>query len=250
MGKKQYDWTQALPMFGPKVVMNFWAKVDQKAADECWPWVASLFRDGYGCFSMPFNDGEQRTRKASRVAWAIVHGRWPEADELVEHTCDTTSALNVKHGKHGYRRCCNPRHLVLGSNDSNMQRMAETKRASQGDGHWTRQRPDDVLRGEKVGTSKIGRNDVLTMRIAFLFAETWGMKGLGVQLAVEFKVTTALVSQVKLNQWWKDAVVPERLVAIVKRLPRPSSLDDVVTFSKRLVGATEAELLDLEKSLQ
>lgn len=83
---------------------RFWDKVDrtpgQGPRGDCWLWMASCKRDGYGQFKL---DG--RMRKAHRVAMILTHGHEPRGQAL--HSCHV-------------RRCCNPAHLRDGTAVENM----------------------------------------------------------------------------------------------------------------------------------
>lgn len=88
---------------------RFWSKVNIRECDECWPWMASVNRDGYGKFK-----DRGTVINASRAAWARTSGQTLTALErskvVVRHTCDNP-------------RCCNPSHLVQGSQGDNMADM-------------------------------------------------------------------------------------------------------------------------------
>ena len=76
---------------------RFWAKVDVRGPDECWPWLGCVGSDGYGHFKL-----NGKPVPAHRVAAGIegeAHGR---------HTCDTPL-------------CCNPAHVVEGTHKQNME---------------------------------------------------------------------------------------------------------------------------------
>lgn len=81
---------------------TFMAKVDVRGPDECWPWLASKNRDGYGKFK---DNGTVVT--ASRMALELHLDKrlW---GQIVCHTCDNPE-------------CCNPKHLYAGSQSQNMQ---------------------------------------------------------------------------------------------------------------------------------
>lgn len=84
---------------------DFWAKVDRRGPDECWPWKAATFKKkgkqmGYGRHA-----GSGPYTYAHRCAWIFTHGPIPEG-RLVMHACD-----NVL--------CCNPAHLSLGTDLDN-----------------------------------------------------------------------------------------------------------------------------------
>lgn len=75
----------------PSTVDRFWAKVDSRDGDECWPWVAKA-RKGYGQFPL---DG--RFIRAHRFAYELAVGPIPEGYQI-HHVC-------------GNRLCCKPGHL-------------------------------------------------------------------------------------------------------------------------------------------
>lgn len=75
---------------------RFWAKVDRRGPDECWPWLTGRTAKGYGEFTIG-----SRSLKASRVAWELTQGQILDGLNVC-HTCDNPP-------------CCNPAHLWLGT---------------------------------------------------------------------------------------------------------------------------------------
>ena len=55
------------PWLDPDIVARFWAKVDRRGDDECWPWLASTRSKGYGAFAYTFN-GKSINDRANRFA--------------------------------------------------------------------------------------------------------------------------------------------------------------------------------------
>lgn len=88
---------------------RFWAKVDRRGPDECWPWLASKNRFGYGMFDHGF---------AYSFARELLFGPLPvDPPEdgthwTVDHTChDPETCAGGATCPH--RACVNPNHLEI-----------------------------------------------------------------------------------------------------------------------------------------
>jgi hypothetical protein len=90
---------------------RFWEKVQKGGDNECWPWIGCIKGKGYGNLRM-----NKVYLGTSRVGWMIVHGVDPYPLHVL-HTCDN-------------RRCCNPTHWFLGTNNDNIQDMSRKFRNS------------------------------------------------------------------------------------------------------------------------
>jgi hypothetical protein len=77
---------------------EFWALVDKRGPDECWPWMGPINIDGYGA-------GMNMT--AHRKAFSLHHGREIPKGAWICHHCDNPP-------------CCNPAHLYEGDRRTNM----------------------------------------------------------------------------------------------------------------------------------
>jgi|GEM_PF-1714746 len=103
---------QAMRAAYPPVLERFWAKVDRRGPDECWPWTSTRNDQGYGMFSLP---GHQHIY-AHRFAYELLVGPIPEGLTL-DHLC------RVRH-------CVNPAHLEPVTNRENSLR-GESQAAQQ-----------------------------------------------------------------------------------------------------------------------
>lgn len=93
------------------VKARFWAKVDVRGPDECWPWTSSATPAGYGRFQF------------LRRAWSATHislsidGRPRINGLLALHSCDNP-------------RCVNPAHLWWGNYVDNAKDMTDRGRCA------------------------------------------------------------------------------------------------------------------------
>lgn len=81
---------------------RFWAKVDKRGPDECWPWTATGNQKGYGFFSY-----KCQNVVASRFCLIIEGFFPPQTGMFALHSCDNP-------------RCVNPAHLRWGTASDNM----------------------------------------------------------------------------------------------------------------------------------
>jgi HNH endonuclease len=81
---------------------RFWGKVEKHREDECWNWLGACFKSGYGAFGVRASV----TPRAHKMAYELTVGKVPDGMVLL-HTCDNT-------------KCCNPKHLVCGTQKDNI----------------------------------------------------------------------------------------------------------------------------------
>lgn len=145
-------------------VAAFWAAVDRRGVDECWPWKQQRLPDGYGRWTMG-----RRSVLAHRAAFVLSGGVLTEAAPLVLHSCDNPP-------------CCNPRHLSAGTHRANTRQAIERGRYV-------------ALRGEANGHSKLTAADVAEIRRRYV-------KGSSGVLAREFGVHRTLIWQIATGKVW------------------------------------------------
>lgn len=95
---------------------RFWERVAIGDEHECWNWSRSMGSHGYG----QAWDGIT-VRLAHRCAWELAHGRIPDG-LTVDHLCRN-------------RRCCNPGHLQLLTNQENAAGNGHSLKESCPSGH-------------------------------------------------------------------------------------------------------------------
>lgn len=153
-------------LIGVSVEERLRAYVDQRGADECWPWTRWCDEDGYGDICI----GGGLSRRAHVVAWEVATGQTCPKGMVVMHTCDNPP-------------CCNPAHLKLGTpTDNNRDRDSKGRSAHQ--------------KGSTHGMSKLNEEQVLRIRRQY----RRGVRT--VDIAEEFSVSTATISLIVNRKTW------------------------------------------------
>lgn len=101
----------------PSDVDRFWTKVDKGADFDCWNWLASCQKLGYGQFPIRPPQRKLITPVAHRVAFQLHYGYLPEAGKQVDHIC-------------GNRKCVNPAHLREVTVKQNIENIQGARRDS------------------------------------------------------------------------------------------------------------------------
>ena len=97
---------------------SFWERVDVLSSNSCWEWQSTLSVRGYGVFSVYLGkingDFISKTFTVHRIAWSMVFGEIQNGLQVL-HKCDNPP-------------CCNPSHLMLGTNLDNSKDKVRKKR--------------------------------------------------------------------------------------------------------------------------
>ena len=116
---------------------KFWEKVDIKGKEECWNWLASKNKKGYGNFYVSIGNSKDKHWSAHRMAWTLEVGKIPKGMQVLHH-CDNPA-------------CVNPDHLFLGTNQDNVDDKMKKGRHGR-------------LLGESNPASKLTEEDVKLLR--------------------------------------------------------------------------------------
>jgi hypothetical protein len=92
-------------------------KIDRRGPNDCWPWTAGHTRYGYGYIRLG-----KKTVSAHRAVFALTHTL--NDTTVVRHSCDN-------------RLCCNPGHLLAGTQQDNIDDMMKRGRY----GRWRKREP-------------------------------------------------------------------------------------------------------------
>lgn len=88
---------------------DVWQYIDRKGPDECWPWTRGKTESGYGAVSLDLGSGRRQYGAHVLVAY-LRGGSLPGRGLVVRHVCDNPI-------------CCNPAHLVVGTQAENVRDM-------------------------------------------------------------------------------------------------------------------------------
>ena len=111
---------------------KFWMKVDRRNDNECWNYIGQIGSNGYGFF---VDSG--KTKLAHRISYQLSLGEIPSG-LCVCHICDN-------------RKCCNPKHLFLGTQADNMLDKARKGRCN-------------PPRGERNSRTSMSSKDIINIR--------------------------------------------------------------------------------------
>lgn len=147
---------------------NLWKNINIPSEDECWEWQGHRNQYGYGRIST----GGNKKMLVHRVVYEIKVGIIPFGMKLL-HTCDN-------------RKCCNPKHLKVGTQKDNLQDMFSKKR-------------NNNVNGENSPKSKLKEEEV----IEIIKEKTNYKRGDRFRLAKKYKVSVSAIDSILYNKSWK-----------------------------------------------
>lgn len=192
------------PIFtiSPKQKARFWAKVDVRGPDDCWPWLAANDGRGYG-----------RVRIGAKITSAAhvsltLSGRPRPGGQMSLHSCDNPPCVNPKHLRWGtqaeniddmMRRRRNVAVVKPDCYATGKRNGANTKpdRAPRGPRHGSKTKPWCCPRGESNGRAVLTAAQVVAIRAAPHF------HGVIAALARQLGVSTSTIGRLRAGQGWK-----------------------------------------------
>lgn len=159
-----------MPIHDDATIARFWAKVDIRGPDECWPWTGSKNENGYGTMFISVEYG--RPERAHRVSWEIKNDRSASGLDIC-HSCDNPP-------------CANPEHLFSGTALDNITDCIRKGRHS----------APPVRFGIANNQTKLTEDDVREIR------RRLGAGEAGVAIARFFNIDKSNVSYIKLKKSW------------------------------------------------
>lgn len=190
------------------VEAKFWSAIDMRSEGECWNWKGSLTEWGYGLIKK-FGYGP-----SNRLAYFLSKGPIPPG-LCVRHTCDNPV-------------CCNPQHLILGTNQENTaDRVARNRSA----------------RGERHGSARLTESQVIEIRR--LYAEGHGSP----MLARMFGVGKSQINRILTGEKWGHVtgVIPKDQIRNWFK-PIPADIKKQISVEPRFQSAVVAAKYGVSQS--
>jgi transposase len=158
--------------FDEKFIKRFWSHVDIKSENECWEWQKCRSKDGYG-YIMYTTSNIKKPLKTHRVAYELTYGSIPDNLEVRHFICDNPG-------------CCNPFHLLLGTQTENIKDMDDRGRRGS-------------AKGEKNGRAILTEKDVLDIR------DFYSQKDISTnELAKIYLVSISTIAHIVTGLSWKN----------------------------------------------
>lgn len=148
---------------------RLWRMVVVGEPDACWLWRGNVGHEGYGRITVRVA-GKTKQRAAHRLAWEFAN-KMSLGKRVARHRCDVPS-------------CCNPAHILPGTQRENMLDAVARGRLNPARGEWS---PFAKLTDEKVLALREDRARGMSLTA----------------LSKKFEVSMAVVANVYRGNTWK-----------------------------------------------
>jgi hypothetical protein len=154
-------------------INRFWAKVDRRGPDECWPWIGATDGRRYGHLRL---ERSRKTRKAHIISWEIENRLSLPDGKCICHRCDNPP-------------CVNPEHLFCGTyQDNSIDCVIKGRHRAFYDTEWQRGvRNANAALTEEQAREIIRRIEAGEPNRA---------------IAVDFPISEGMVSRIKRGKAW------------------------------------------------
>ncbi len=161
----------ARPYYTPEQrTIAFWNKVAITADDnQCWLWQGCHLLSGYGLMEI-----NRKRIRAHRIAWSYPDYVIPEGMDVC-HSCDNP-------------KCCNPKHLFIGTHQENMDDMKMKKRYCM----------PITRKGIDSNKAKLTEEQVLAIRSEYIPYKVSTPK-----LAAKYNVHQSVIHDIVTRKTWK-----------------------------------------------
>jgi len=148
---------------------KFESKFVKGSETECWEWMGTKDKDGYGDFNVNSGPNKNEKAKAHRLSYKLYNGKFDES-LMVCHSCDNPGCVNFNH-------------LFLGTAQDNATDMVNKNRS---------------MRGENNNNAKLSEIDIRDIKRAL---KTKGVKRM--DLAKKYGVNPMTITRIKTKESWK-----------------------------------------------
>lgn len=155
---------------------RFWAKVDVRGDDECWPWTAGKQTGGYGSIK-----GPNGTLTAHVLSLEMHTGPAPAKGMYACHGCNNPGCVNPKHLRWDYPK---GNHLDAVKSGTHVSPPKNSVKPP-------------VRRGTANNMAKLNESKVIDIRERYIAGER------AQDLATEFKVSKSTIYQILYRKTWK-----------------------------------------------
>lgn len=148
-----------------EIMRRVWSHVDRRGEDQCWPWLGTVDRDGYGRTEI-----SGKKHQTHKLVLEEKLGRKLDAGEVTRHSCNNPA-------------CNNPNHLSPGTQARNLaDRDAANRQA----------------KGESNGRAKLTAEKVLEARKRVGAGESY------VRVAIHFGVDPTTLRNAMIGKTWSN----------------------------------------------